>query len=101
MLVIVVREPQTVIGVFNQIQPVKFADCIIDFLDRFLGDVIVFVPDVSDQFFQNIFHRQQTGCPTVFVNHNRQMNAFFHHLVQNFRNGLVFRNKQDVAYDFA
>ena len=54
---------------------------------------IKFIFDVSDDFFQNIFHSNNTACTSKFIHHNCKMNSLGLKFFKKIINQFGFRNK--------
>src|SRR5215475_1239141 len=58
----------------------------------------VFVFDLTDNLFENVFHRYKTTHTAVFVDDHRELDVSFLHLFQQIGNGLGFGNEINVAH---
>ena len=53
-----------------------------DFLDQLLFFFIIFITDLTDDFFQKILHRDQTGAGAILIQHNSNGIAAFTHFIE-------------------
>ena len=62
-----------------------------DFLRLF--SALVFIFDLADNFFQDVFNRDQPRNAAIFVDHHREIGVRFLHFAQEFRYRFRFRNE--------
>ena len=59
---------------------------------------IVLIKNITDDLFQNIFHRHDTCCLTIFIHHNRHMYLSGLHGTKKLTDVSGLRNKSHFTY---